>query len=180
MRVVITLRSWCVPWGLIDFHALNNPAAWCPPPPPPILWLQAADWEEQFGPVRANAQNTQCPSQKNSWYRRSPTSTSCSTRSGSSMVHLCRAQARSTKRMLPHTKIAKFLKMYLKCHGGKKTIAGKRNIVHNRHTRFTKKYSKRNHMGLCKKKKQSVPCTSGKMKVVCDYLPFPEVTRVAT
>jgi len=137
MTVVITVC--CVPWGIIDCHALNTPALWCPPPPDTILWPQAAGWEQQFGPACANAQNIQCPPQRNSWYRRSPTSTSCFTRSGSSMVHSHQPQARSTKRVLPHTRTVKFFKMYLECHGGKKSIAGKRNVVHNSHTRFTRK-----------------------------------------
>lgn len=95
--------------------------------------------EQQFAPACANAHNIQCPPQRNSWYSRLPTSTSCSTRSGSSTAHSHWAQVRSTKTMLPHTRIVKFLKMYLECHGGKKTIAGKRNVVHNSHTCFTRK-----------------------------------------
>lgn len=49
------------------------------------------------------------------------------------------APDRSTKRMFPHTKVVRLLKMSLECHRGKKIISGKISAVRHSQVRFTKK-----------------------------------------
>lgn len=124
-----------------------------PPPPQTILWPQAADWEQQFGPAvpmhrifSAHPKDT-----ADTEHHQPPPPTQGE-------------QDRSTMRMLPHTRVVRLLKTYLECHRGKKIFLWKEVQLAVMKPRVQEKYSKRNHLGLHTQKKQSVPQPLAKCK----------------
>lgn len=134
--VVTTVCLRCVPWGITDSHV---PCRMVPSSTSYHSVVLGSRLRVAIWPGMCQRTAHSVPSPKEQLIQKISTSPSCSTRSGSSRVHSHQAQARSTKRMLPHPRTVKILKMYLECHGGKKTIIGKINVAHNSPTNLTRK-----------------------------------------
>lgn len=140
--MVITVCSWCAPWGITESYALNLLVAWCPPSHS-ILWPQATT--ESSNLAQRVPVHWIFGAYPKEWADREddqPVPESCREQHGSYAP-----STRSTKRMLPHTRTVKFLKIYLECHGEIKLLLGENTVVHNSHTRFYKKNSVRESQG---------------------------------